>query len=270
MIQLRPYQQQAVADLRANEGVAVGYLTIIRKSHSTGGTMWECLCKCGTSVFRSSSQLNRKLRTGGFSSCGCRTRPNQLIDGEKVCTKCQRMLPASMFAAYKRSSSGLSPRCKDCQRDWRVANRDYLIAEKRKYWEANRDRLIKKASERQKQNKELSNARSKKWREENKERRREVANSWVRRNKDYAAFQATNRRSMKLSATPEWANMFFIKEAYLLARKRTEMTGVKWCVDHVVPLRGKTVCGLHVEHNLAVITQLENFSKNNRHWPDMP
>lgn len=32
----------------------------------------------------------------------------------------------------------------------------------------------------------------------------------------------------------------------------------------------KLVCGLHVEHNLRVITQKENQRKNNVFWPDMP
>ena len=41
-------------------------------------------------------------------------------------------------------------------------------------------------------------------------------------------------------------------------------------VDHIVPLQSPLVCGLHVHDNLRVILAVDNASKANRHWPDMP
>lgn len=73
-----------------------------------------------------------------------------------------------------------------------------------------------------------------------------------------------------MAATPGWANLFFIEEAYLLATLRNRLTGVKWEVDHEVPLVHPLVCGLHVEHNLRVIPAMENRRKGNRFWQDMP
>jgi hypothetical protein len=78
------------------------------------------------------------------------------------------------------------------------------------------------------------------------------------------------RYAAKLKATVLWANAFFIEEAYDLAAKRTVATGIRWHVDHIVPLVNRLVCGLHVEHNLRVVPASVNWSKNNRYWPDMP
>lgn len=77
----------------------------------------------------------------------------------------------------------------------------------------------------------------------------------------------------KLTATPKWANDFddFVAyEALDLARRRYATTGIRWHLDHAVPLQSKLVCGLHVHTNFQVIPAKANISKGNRYWPDMP
>jgi len=69
-----------------------------------------------------------------------------------------------------------------------------------------------------------------------------------------------------LSATPKWVDkeeLFLIEEAYYLARIRTDLFGFPWDVDHIIPLQGKTVCGLHTLANLQVIPSSSNYSKGN-------
>lgn len=102
------------------------------------------------------------------------------------------------------------------------------------------------------------------------ERYRANAAKWLKANPDKAAAKKAERRARKLRAQPAWANKFFISEAYHLAQLRTRVTGRPWEVDHIVPLKSDIVCGLHVEHNLAVIPAVINASKGNRYWPDMP
>ncbi len=75
------------------------------------------------------------------------------------------------------------------------------------------------------------------------------------------------RKAAKLQRTPKWlteGDLIEIKWAYLIAATKTKATGVEYQVDHIVPLQGKNVSGLHVPWNLQVISKSENCKKNNR------
>jgi 5-methylcytosine-specific restriction endonuclease McrA len=65
------------------------------------------------------------------------------------------------------------------------------------------------------------------------------------------------RRALKLKATPKFANLKKIREIYKNCPKG-------YHVDHIVPLQGKEVCGLHVEWNLQYLTPSQNSSKSNK------
>lgn len=58
---------------------------------------------------------------------------------------------------------------------------------------------------------------------------------------------------------------FVTKEAHALRVMRNKLTNLSWHVDHIVPLKGKFVCGLHIWNNLAVIPKVENLRKGNCH-----
>lgn len=88
-----------------------------------------------------------------------------------------------------------------------------------------------------------------------------------------ARIHGARRRALEIARTKPWDEELFElveNEAYELAQRRTRMTGEPWEVDHIVPLRSDIVCGLHNEHNLAVITAKANITKRNRSWPNMP
>lgn len=74
--------------------------------------------------------------------------------------------------------------------------------------------------------------------------------------------------SKKLRATPSWltkADWDRMNALYALARKLTKETGILHVVDHIVPLNGKCVSGLHVPDNLQILTQSANAAKSNRY-----
>lgn len=82
----------------------------------------------------------------------------------------------------------------------------------------------------------------------------------------YAKIKA-KRKAEQLKRTPVWLSpddKWMIEQAYELAALRTKTFGFSWHVDHVIPLQGKTVSGLHTPYNLQVIPGVENIRKGNR------
>lgn len=69
-------------------------------------------------------------------------------------------------------------------------------------------------------------------------------------------------RAKKARLTDE-LTQFVTKEAHELRKLRNKVTGFEWHVDHVIPLKGEYVCGLHTWNNLAVIPKVENLRKGN-------
>ena len=72
------------------------------------------------------------------------------------------------------------------------------------------------------------------------------------------------RRAQKQQRYPAWACRSAITAVYREAARVTAATGVPHEVDHVIPLRGKLVSGLHVAGNLRIITRTENARKRNK------
>ena len=86
--------------------------------------------------------------------------------------------------------------------------------------------------------------------------------AWSEANPDKVNAFSAKRRAAKLNRTPAWANQKAIADFYLDAQVRT-LDGVEHHVDHIIPLQGKLVSGLHCEANLQVITAQENLAKSN-------
>lgn len=107
-----------------------------------------------------------------------------------------------------------------------------------------------------------------KWAKQNQEKKREAARKWAKENADNVHLHTHKRRAMKAKALPKWFSDFdklAFTEAYKLAKQRSIETGIPWEVDHIVPLFGKKVCGLHVSENIQVIPRRLNRMKSNKY-----
>ena len=99
------------------------------------------------------------------------------------------------------------------------------------------------------------------------EQLREYRNAWKENNKVQVRADTKARRRKHRLATPRWLSRkqkSEIRQLYQIAITMTQTTGEQYVVDHIIPLRADTVCGLHVPWNLRVITQEENLKKSNK------
>lgn len=126
------------------------------------------------------------------------------------------------------------------------------------------------------------NARKKKWRAANPDKLSEQNKRWAE--KDPARRRMHNRKSYKrhYAQKPEYyaaktnkrrrgmkewpcseIEKLMIKYRYQDARRLSKETGVKYHVDHIIPLAKG---GPHLPWNLQVITKDENLSKGSKIW----
>jgi uncharacterized Zn finger protein (UPF0148 family) len=89
---------------------------------------------------------------------------------------------------------------------------------------------------------------------------------WKQENPSKIAKYNAKRRSVKLQSIPSWygeLDELVMEEAFDLANLR-ESTGIKWHIDHMIPLQAKNCCGLHCANNIQVIPEKLNVTKANK------
>ncbi len=90
---------------------------------------------------------------------------------------------------------------------------------------------------------------------------------WARANRGLVTALNAKYTATQRKATPAWVDHEAIAAIYQQAAHMTTDTGIRWEVDHIVPLQSPLVCGLHVSWNLQVLTKSANCSKHNRFTP---
>jgi 5-methylcytosine-specific restriction endonuclease McrA len=148
--------------------------------------------------------------------------------------------------------------CIECvKEDWVIDNEkrkgkpksEAAKAAGKRYYEKNREVVIARAAARPDE-------------EKTEHKRKHKAN-----NPEYYKALTSVRKRRHRSATPPWITKeqkLAIRKLYLEAQRLTQLTGVRYVVDHIVPLISDEVCGLHLPWNLQIMTQEENLKKSNK------
>jgi len=171
----------------------------------------------------------------------------------KTCKLCGIEKPLDQFYRHRGCKQGVNSRCIVCTLSLQAARYDPKVNSERHKAKYANPAYVKRA-------REQANA----WCKANRAKASANVRKHYERNPDKARMKLAKRRAAKLRRSVVWSNPFFVSEAYRLATLRSKLTGVPWVVDHVVPLRGRFVSGLHVHTNLQVIEMAENCRKNNR------
>jgi len=173
----------------------------------------------------------------------------------KTCKNCLVEKELFSFHKQKGSSDGYRSICKDCRKGEHV---DRYAADKEAWnnravrWRKNNPNAAKRINDR--------------YRAENKVKRNAQTAAWKKENKGYINFLNSKRHASKLLRTPTWLtdhDLLHIQCLYQVAAMRSRESGQAWHVDHIIPLNGETVSGLHVPANLRVIPAIDNLRKYN-------
>ena len=169
---------------------------------------------------------------------------------------------------------------------YRAKNAERIAAYKAEWYKQNPDK-IDLAYARMKERRMSSdvrlkiNAKCREWRRNNPEKARAVSarsyaknkakkqayGAWYTRTFNWKVNAATMRRiAKKKLATPAWADFAAIEAIYKQASEMSSRDGIAYHVDHIYPLQGRTVTGLHTHTNLQILTASENCRKGNRAW----
>lgn len=153
-----------------------------------------------------------------------------------------------------------------------LRDREKLLARSKELYRANPEKKKEVARKWYADNKEYVAARGKVYREKTKERRKETQKKYQKNNKEAiakkkATYAKNNKglvqsikaryRASKLQRTPSWSDTELIKDSY------KEAAYFQMEVDHIIPLQGKLVSGLHVWDNLQLLSKEDNCKKGN-------
>lgn len=199
----------------------------------------------------------------------------------KKCTgPCRLIKPFSEFHIQSKHSTGHNPRCKACiaisdalrQPEYYRKNKDRIKESNAKYYKQNKDKVRAQALEWHNNNKERSKARQAEYYKANSDSLKLQAAEYRRSHPEARKAMHAQQRVAKLQRTPAWADQKAVNQVYYDCEEINLAAATAGCseffvVDHIIPLQGKLVSGLHISSNLQIITANANAEKSNKFIP---
>ena len=151
-------------------------------------------------------------------------------------------------------------------REYRKRNKEKLAVEAKERYQANREKYLGRKKKYYQENREEIREKQRKYLDENKEKVLQSNRQWRKNNPDKARENDVRCRYRRYNARPAWLTIEQQKQIntiYKRCRQMTIETCIQYHLDHIIPIHGKTVCGLHVPENLQILTASENCSKRN-------
>jgi len=212
----------------------------------------------------------------------------------KTCTKCDTDKAVELFSKDARAKDGLTSRCKACDKEYRITNAEAISAKQKIYYAENLEAIsakqkiynaknaVAKAAYNKIYNAENSEAISAKKKIYNEKNSEAIAaynkihyaenadaicaknGAYKKANPGKANSLEAKRRAAKLERTPVWSDAKEISLIYQQSASLQKLFGRAMNVDHVVPLQGDLVSGLHAPHNLQIMFAPDNLYKSNK------
>lgn len=180
-------------------------------------------------------------------------------DNKKKCSQCLKELDVSFFNNDPNSKSGLKSACKSCESLYYQKNCVKIKERVNKYRENNKDLIKERNQKYYENNKELIVERVRLWRNKNLTKVKKYEKKYRSTHKEERVANTAAYRAAKVKATPKWltdSQKEEIKNIYKNCPKGFH-------VDHIVPINGDEVCGLHVPWNLQYLPDIINETKGN-------
>ena len=202
---------------------------------------------------------------------------------EKICKECKQPKSFDQFYKKKDGKFGIQTNCKICvdsknkldylknkdsillknkenylkkdksllkvkRREGYLRNKKKILEEKKEYYKKNRDKILAKNA----LNKDKKAEYTKRYNKEKpeKSRIRESEKRLIKKKSSLLICKKLGKKQIE----------DFYKDAIMLEK----IFGEKFEVDHIIPIKHKLVCGLHVPWNLQILTCSDNRKKLNR------